>query len=704
MMTADGRTVDVPDGLAGQFRGLTPMPAAPPPLPVAPPAPEFAPVDVPPPELAKKPEVTPEPAAVTSPTQMPEPPIAKTGPITKRDIATMGDEVPLNLQVDAITDAKRAAERLGQAMGDQAMAVSAVETEANDVADRQLAEIQRTSEANAKAVEDATANYIQNSKRIADIKVDYGIDHPLMAAIGVAFNVIGTAMAKGDMSKVMDPIYRAIDRKVAAQVQSIEQGRAGLALQREALGMLKQTGNDRVALQNTFMLSGLEQAKRRVQEVRDKSTSPIAKAQADQVIAQFDVNIADKIDEVRNREQQRQDALAARDQAEKLARAQMGVTMRGQDIEQQGRIDAIAAQIALAKNDAAARAAEKGQTKAAEDIQKRGIGGEMAVSKDKDGNVIYKDDGTPEIDVGLITKKNGDVWIPTGTDTTISELQKQHPAVAGLIGTIDEIRRLGPEWLSDTSNSDKKQKLDQLFSAAKSQATAVLGLGVPTGRDIELATGALGTTDPTRFRSSLAGLNQARNTFLRVHQERLKAAGLDKEWRPPDLANVPKAPIDAVRTMLRAKPDVTYEKAFNQALGYYYPKDKVSDAQHREAVARATEEAKSFQEISPKQRRTIEKLIEQGIAGDRKAISALTDISSGEGVASDTVKRLASEAISVINSDIAEREAKSGKYEPISDTGPQNIGYNPETLGRRFQAPPSKPTIEPFGLDINVPR
>lgn len=481
-------------------------------------------------------------------------------------------------------------------------------------------------------------------------------------------------------------------------MQDIEQGKAGLGLQREAMSLMKQNGNDRVALQNTLMLAGLEQAKRRIQEVKDKTTSPITSAQADQAKAEIDVRIAESIEKAHNTNQQRQDAAAARAQAERLAQAQNYVTMRGQDMQREEHTDTIATQIMLARDSASSAASAKGQAKAAEDIQKRSIGGELSVEKDKDGNVIYNDDGTPKLHVGLITTKNGEVWVPNGMDSTVAELQQQHPVVTALVGTLDEIRRMGPEWLANTANSDKKQKLDQLFSTAKTQATRALGLGVPTGRDIELATGSLGTSDPTRFRDSLAGLQKARDTFVRVHRDRLTAAGLDKEWTITDLGNVPKAPIDEVRTLLKAKPDTNnYDKAYTQALGHYYPKGKVSDAEHREAVTAASAEAVKYKEVSPKQRRAIEKLTEQGLSGDKKAISALTDIASGDGVSSDMVKRLAQEAKSTIESDASDRAAKIGKYAVTSDAGASYDpnSYNPDTLGQRFQAQPSKPTIGP---------
>lgn len=372
MVTPDGRIVSVPDGLMGQFRGLT-LSEAPPPVPTIQPG-----LGVPaatldalpaqlPPELASVAAPAPQNTPVVSPDGG-SPTLAQTfphgdavppqpaPPITQHDIATMGEAGPLNAELGAFDKAKEAAQRLGTAQANQALAVGAVEAAANDEADRQLAQIRANAEANAKAVQDATDAYMRNAQALANVRIDRKIDHPVLETVGIALNILGTAMKKADMSQVMKPVYDAIDRKVAAQMQDIELGRANLGLQRESLSMLRQAGADKMTLQQTLMMAGLEQAKRRAQEIKDKSTSPIVKAQADQAMADIDARKANAVGEFQSRYQQRQDAAAARTQAERLARAQIAVTMRGQDMQArendlnrqeraQEHIDAIAAKL-----------------------------------------------------------------------------------------------------------------------------------------------------------------------------------------------------------------------------------------------------------------------------------------------------------------------------------------------------------------------
>jgi hypothetical protein len=641
MMTPDGRIVSIPDGFEGHFAGLTlpPQPQPPPqPSPMAEAQPGLG-----------VPAATLDAAASQPPPEPLPPPVAvetATPPVTQHDIATMDEAGPLNAELGALDKAKEAAQRLGTAQANQALAVGAVEASANDEADRQLAQIRANAEANAKAVQDATDAYMRNAKALANVRVDRSIDHPVLSAVGTALNILGTAMKKADMSQVMKPVYDAIDRKVAAQMQDIELGRANLGLQRESLAMLRQAGNDKMTLQQTLMLSGLEQAKRRVQEIKDKSTSPIVKAQADRAMADIEGRQANVIGTYQARYQQRQDAAAARAQAERLARAQMSVTMRGQDLDAQGRLDSIAAQIALARDSAAAQATAKGQIKAAEDIQKRAIGGEITPVKDDKGNTIgFK--------TGLIRQKEtGEIWIPNGTDQTISDLQKQQPAAAALIGTIDEIRRLGPEWLSDTLNTDKKQQLDQLFSTAKTQATAVLGLGVPTGRDIELATGSLGTSNPTRFKDSLAGLNKARETFVRVQNERLRAAGLDHDWAPTDLGakGSTKSPGDEIRDLLLSKPQSENEvgRLLERKRAGLAGRERTDEARYHSDMISAYDEYKKRVDpgASIEQQDKIEELRKKAIGGDREAedaISILKDVAKNG--ATKSIRKRAQDAL-----------------------------------------------------------
>lgn len=192
----------------------------------------------------------------------------------------------------------------------------------------------------------------------------------------------------------------------------------------------------------------------------------------------------------------------------------------------------------------AAKLLQAGKATEAKLVRERALGGELEPVRDDKGNVVGSK-------MGLVKMRDGSVFIPQGTEASVTKLQEQHAASAALVGTLDAIRRLGPEWLTNIANSDKKRQLDQLFGMAKTQATRALGLGVPTGKDIQLATDALGTEDPTKFRNQLAGINQARSSFVRVWNSALQSQGLDRDWDPVDtgVQQTPPTQTDEQRTL-----------------------------------------------------------------------------------------------------------------------------------------------------------
>ena len=260
-----------------------------------------------------------------------------------------------------------------------------------------------------------------------------------------------------------------------------------------------------------------------VQTAAAKYGSQEAVANGQKVAAELQKSAAD------NKEKAAEFALNHEIQKQQLAvsRGQLGVAQAGQaeatrhnmaveDFTEQQRVTE------------ANKAAKAGNAKLAEEINKRAIGGEVTVTKDKNGFVT-------NTKLANITNKDGSIWVPQGTEASVTELQKQHPQVVAYVQNLDKLRAMGPEWLSDIGNSDKKQQLDQIMGDLRLQAIALKGLGVPTGHDIELAENFIGTSNPTRWKDSLAGLMQSRETTVRDHNALLQSHGLDKAWEPADL-------------------------------------------------------------------------------------------------------------------------------------------------------------------------
>lgn len=357
----------------------------------------------------------------------------------------------------------------------------------------------------------------------------------------------------------------------------------------------------------------------------------------------------------------------------------------------------------------AAKLLAQGKDAQAKLVRERALGGE--VKKDASGKPVLGPDGKPQL--GLITDSKGEVFIPNGTETSVTKLQEGHNAALKLLGTLDEIRKLGPEWLSNTANSDKKQKLDELFGTAKLQAIAANNLGVPTGKDVELALGTLGTSDPTRFRDSLAGLNEARSTIIRNHNVQLHTAGLDRDWTLFDPLSAPKSEqtqVEKIATTLKREPDQNPERAQEQAMVAAH-KAGGSAQEVIKAGREAYEAARSGTSISQEQRQGIANLKALAISGGPEAQAAISTLRDIVGIQDQKHQRdqkgifgtvtapwqkeslspmrtLAAEALSEIQS-------AATPPEPLTSAGPSYDpnGYSPQALVERFQRPAGAPTI-----------
>jgi hypothetical protein len=551
VVTPDGRRITMPQQLAQSFPGLQPAPPIGPP-PGAPQAtelpaiPDFAPQS-PPAPTSQVPPIADAPAApVTSPAQVaPDGPTAPRGPVTapqpgpdvqgantpgpvtEAQLAKMGTAGAANAEMAAQDATREATRRQGEALADQATTIGNEMAAANDEAARLLAERKAAADAHAAALQAETDKYLRNAKAIADTKIDRKADHPVLAALSIALSGIGAAMAgDGSRNPALDMFFKAIDRKVAGQLQDLDQKRAGLATQKEGLGLMRQAGMDKLAEMDTYRYGYLEQAKRQVETIKQQTQSDVVRANADVALAGIEQEKAKTLSTAVDRFQTRQEQKEARAQQERHHKDSMALQIQAQAIAER-RLDQ--------EREAAAEAARvKGDAAKAKLIQDRALGGEVSVVRDKDGNPVLDKDGNPQVKTGLITDSKGEVWIPNGPEAVISTLHKQHNATNALVGTLDEIRKLGPEWLLDTANSDKFQRLQQLMGNATLLAIQAKELGVPTGRDIEFAQKVIGTTDPTRWKDSIAGLNEARKTLIRDHNVRLRTAGLDKDWTVAD--------------------------------------------------------------------------------------------------------------------------------------------------------------------------
>lgn len=371
--TPGGQQITVPSGLAQAFPGLQPF--APPPIVAPPPAapPPAAPVLPPqpaPPDASAAPVTKPsqvEPAGpgtqrgpVTTPAQETDAgPPNTPPPMTNDQLAKIGTAGAYNEQIKAEQEQRAATQRQGEALANQATAVGAEMARADAHAQQLLEERARAAEENRAALQAKTEEYQRNAKAVADTKIDRSVDHPVLAAISSALLGIGQAMA-GQPIDAMGAVYKAIDRKVAAQMQDLDKRRGDLALQRDALGMQREAGRDRLAEMDTLRLGYIEQAKRQIETIKQQTTSDVVRANSDLALANLDQKSAETLGSAVSREQQRRDAETARKQQMLMHQQSLGVQIRGQNLQQkqfedqlafqkQKEIDEIATKIATAK-------------------------------------------------------------------------------------------------------------------------------------------------------------------------------------------------------------------------------------------------------------------------------------------------------------------------------------------------------------------
>lgn len=419
--TPDGRRLTLPEDYASQFQGLTPVPAAPPPLPSGG-DPQFGPADasalasmtpqqppqLPPVDASASPPAPalPGPGPVTLPSQaQPDGPRAPIGavtdpnqvdagpsnaptfgakPVTNADLGRMGNAGALNNEQAAIGKQQEATRKLGLAQAEQATAIGNQMHAANEEADRILAQRQKAAEDNARANQASMDAYQRAAQAIANTKIDRSIDHPILAAISVALGAVGQAMQHKDGNPAMDALYKAIDRKVAGQMQDLELKKSALANQRDMMGLQRQAGMDRLGEMDTYRLAAIEGAKRKVEEIKQRTTSPIIAANADATIADLGAKSAQVLTAAVARDQAQRDAAAARAQAAQQHRDSMMLQLRGQNMEQ-SRFD----------QQLAATQQEKLDAIAAKLMEQRGKAGEAQAKKVAEAGVIDPITGDP---------------------------------------------------------------------------------------------------------------------------------------------------------------------------------------------------------------------------------------------------------------------------------------------------------------------
>lgn len=286
--TPDGRRLTLPAQLAAGFPALKPFAppptvAAPPELPSAPPAPDFTEqdrVDLTPPDAAA-------PTGSTEPVVPPAPPQAPQQPAPPARLPT-ATEAYVGEQ-EAFDRKKEVIEQSAQAEADAATQEALELEERNRRTDEILAQRQQQSIANQKDLDARMLDYDRRATEIANTKVDRSVEHPILAAIGVALGAIGSSMKGESGNPALDMLLKQIDRKVNAQLQDLELKRSGLAMARDRMGLAREAGREKLSEFDVQRDAEIQRAQRKIEEIKTRSASSAVKARGDQLQADLEV-------------------------------------------------------------------------------------------------------------------------------------------------------------------------------------------------------------------------------------------------------------------------------------------------------------------------------------------------------------------------------------------------------------------------------
>lgn len=303
--TPDGRTITVPKSLSGMVPAQAPFaPSAPPMNPSGQPVQELPPeyLTPPPPEPAPtgtvemgEPDITPvmtmEPEVVTADPKR----VAKArqqkaaydaSPAGKQAAAQNAQNAAAAARVDAITsstDVEAATNDLVHGALQERNAVLA-KAEADRLAAAQKVELERQ----GKVTE--IEGY---RKKIENTKIDRTADHPILAAISAALAGLGSAM-KGEKIDTLDILYKAIDRKVAAQEADLDQMGRIYGMKKDDLELLKEKKANTLEFHNAMVAAEVNKSIRTIEDLTSRSASEKTRANGKMMIAELQQHAADR--------------------------------------------------------------------------------------------------------------------------------------------------------------------------------------------------------------------------------------------------------------------------------------------------------------------------------------------------------------------------------------------------------------------------
>lgn len=284
VQTPDGRVIQMPSQLAQAFPGLQ-VQQPPPDLslnqtgPASPPTgmpPTAAPQQMPP----EQPPPEPAPAPQQSPVAVPMPaapvlasPDTVTPPVTTADLQASGPAGVLNEEGKAKDEAIAGGTRLADEQALFQTKMGAAYAARNAKIEQDMTAKAAAADANLNEINAKAANIDTEIKKYSDMKIDRSVDHPILAALGIALSSIGTAMLHQTENPAIAIVMKGIENKVATQVANKQGAANAIGMQRDSLAGLRQKFTDRNAYYDGLMAAETQRTINLGDELAAKSQS-----------------------------------------------------------------------------------------------------------------------------------------------------------------------------------------------------------------------------------------------------------------------------------------------------------------------------------------------------------------------------------------------------------------------------------------------
>lgn len=330
--TPDGRTAKLPLSVARSLQALTLQPMTPMPPPAPEPVLPQATIGSGPPPAGELPAYSPQDLA---PFEAPliEDPRSPEGfqnrPDERVAIVAPGDTLRQGVKRDQKADAatnKAAAEQTrkqerlaqayaatpaGQRMGAAENVVDAIDeqrralfTDADvrgaglartahvqERANAAIAEKEAAAAADVKEAAEAEAGKVARvtalGKKIENYRIDRKIDHPILAAISLALAGLGSAMKKEGKNPALDILWETLDRKVAAQMQDLDQMKSVYGMAKEEVADLRASLSSKISRHGYLIGLEANRAAREIEIIGTQTQSETVRTNAQMLAAQL---------------------------------------------------------------------------------------------------------------------------------------------------------------------------------------------------------------------------------------------------------------------------------------------------------------------------------------------------------------------------------------------------------------------------------